>query len=309
MKRGRPPIALIGSGVLIAFALLLLGAGIESFVSPRYVAGGSVGWLLDITPEQGVVPHLKVTEGDICGYLSLVLGVLLFVFSASCGVAGLVIGLVGLSRPGTRSRSSACLLVAGLVIVILAFGFSAIWFVRDRTIHTDAAAVKAIQKLGGNVGVTGVRSQRIVHVDFKQVTDAGLKELKGLNGLTYLNLQNTQVTDAGLKELKELKSLHSLMLGGTRVTGSGLKELKEIKTLQVLQLDNTQVTDVALKDVKGLNSLTILYLQNIPVTDAGLKELKELESLRHLYLSGTQVTPAGIQKLKAARPKLEIQVR
>ena len=40
-----------------------------------------------------------------------------------------------------------------------------------------------------------------------KVTDAGLKELKGLKNLTTLSPWGRKVTDAGLKELKDLKNL------------------------------------------------------------------------------------------------------
>ena len=36
-----------------------------------------------------------------------------------------------------------------------------------------------------------------------KVTDAGLKQLKGLNQLEFLGLNRTQVTDEGVKHLQE----------------------------------------------------------------------------------------------------------
>src|SRR5262245_37392912 len=93
----------------------------------------------------------------------------------------------------------------------------------------EAAAVKMIQKLGGQV----VRDDKLpgkpvvdVDLDTTKVTDAGLRELKELKSLQLLNLSGTKVTDAGLKELKELKSLRSLYLRHTKVTDAGVKELQ-----------------------------------------------------------------------------------
>ena len=48
------------------------------------------------------------------------------------------------------------------------------------------------------------------------MTDAGLKELAGLQELQTLDLGGTQVTDAGLKELAGLKSLQTLDLTARR---------------------------------------------------------------------------------------------
>src|SRR5262245_22503561 len=119
----------------------------------------------------------------------------------------------------------------------------------------EAAAVKMIEKLGGKVE----RDDKLLG-----------------RPIVAVNLSGKKVTDTGLKELKELKSLQWLDLDGTKVTDVGLKELKELKSLQGLDLDNTKVTDAGLKDLKELKSLQRLNLSDTRVTDAGLKELKEL---------------------------------
>jgi Leucine-rich repeat (LRR) protein len=65
----------------------------------------------------------------------------------------------------------------------------------------------------------------------------------------WLSLANTRVTDAGLKELKGLKKLRTLILRGTRIRGEGLDDLKELKELYQLDLRGTQVTT---GDIKAL---------------------------------------------------------
>ena len=59
------------------------------------------------------------------------------------------------------------------------------------------------------------------------MTDAGLKELADLKGLTDLKLSGTNVTDAGLKELAGLKGLKELYLDDTKVTDAGIAELQK----------------------------------------------------------------------------------
>src|SRR5262249_25415704 len=109
----------------------------------------------------------------------------------------------------------------------------------------EAAAVKAIEKLGGKVPRDDNKPDRPgVAVDSRgnrNVTDADLKDLKELKQLTTLYLVGSQMTDAGLKELRELKHLTSLDLSFTQVTGAGLKELAELKHLTYLGLGRTQV--------------------------------------------------------------------
>jgi internalin A len=132
-----------------------------------------------------------------------------------------------------------------------------------------------------------------------QVTDAGLKELKGLNNLRWLSLMGSKgVSDEGLQELRELKNLDSLDLGYTAVTDVGMKELSELKNLTRLSLYNTKVTDVGLKELRELKNLKSLLLINLGVTDAGLKELKGLAKLSMLDLYATKVTDAGMIELR-----------
>ena len=126
----------------------------------------------------------------------------------------------------------------------------------------EAAAVKAIKKLGGGVEVdTKQPGKPVVAVVLynTRVTDVGLKELTGLKHLRALNLNDTTVTDVGLKEVKELKSLQLLDLGHTKITDAGLKELKELKNLQWLALYGTKVTDAGVKELQAaLPGLKIL---------------------------------------------------
>ena len=89
----------------------------------------------------------------------------------------------------------------------------------------EEKAISAIRELGGRV----TRHQELpgrpfdeVDLTSSKITDAGLKELKGLKNLQWLDLTYTQITDAGLKDLKELKALDSLVLHATQITDAGL---------------------------------------------------------------------------------------
>jgi outer membrane lipoprotein-sorting protein len=157
-----------------------------------------------------------------------------------------------------------------------------------------------------------------LNLQWAKVTDAGLKELAGLNHLRTLDLSETQVTDAGLKGLAGLK-LKQLTLSfpltdpglkhylaateppiwldllGAKVTDAGLKELAGLKTLKVLDLP-AQVTEEGLRGLAGLKlkKLTLPFV----LTDVGLKHyLAAVEPPTTLNLRGTRVTDAGLKEL------------
>ena len=73
----------------------------------------------------------------------------------------------------------------------------------------EAAAVRAIKKVGGRVEVDADRPGKpVVAVILRstKVTDAALKELKELKSLQTLDLSDTKVTDAGLKDLRNSRA-------------------------------------------------------------------------------------------------------
>jgi internalin A len=170
-------------------------------------------------------------------------------------------------------------------------------------------AVLAVTKLGGTITHDDEAAGKpVVAVDFtkatttakaqKEITDAGLAELKDFTSLRSLSLGGSKVSDKGLKELTHLKSLEALYLYNTGVTDAGLKDLTELGSLRTLDLTATVITDAGLKSLGALNNLQELTLGETRVTDAGLKEIKGLESLQTLWLSNSQVSDAGLRELK-----------
>jgi len=72
----------------------------------------------------------------------------------------------------------------------------------------EAAAVKSIEKLGGQVTVDDSQPGKPVagvNLVRSPATDTALKQLKEFRDLRSLALDESNVTDAGLKELRALK--------------------------------------------------------------------------------------------------------
>ena len=109
-----------------------------------------------------------------------------------------------------------------------------------------------------------------------------LEPLRGLNGLTQLSLPFTQVNN--LEPLRGLNGLTRLDLTGTQVTS--LEPLRGLNGLTRLDLTGTQVT--SLEPLRGLNGLTQLSLSGPGVTN--LEPLRGLNGLTQLSLSGPGVT-------------------
>jgi internalin A len=113
---------------------------------------------------------------------------------------------------------------------------------------------------------------RFLSLEAPCVTNADLEYLEGLHELELLSL-NDEVTDAGMKHLKGLSSLGELYLGGTRISDAGLAELEPLHRLWYLSLPETDVSDSGLAHLKKLEGLRHLNLCGTRVTDAGVRDL------------------------------------
>jgi hypothetical protein len=125
----------------------------------------------------------------------------------------------------------------------------------------EAAAIAAIQKLGGRVEVDEQQPEKPVikvYLHSTPVQDADLAHLEHLKSLQNLFLGKTGITDAGLEHLRGASHLKTLSLNVTGVTDAGLKHLTELKNLKTLNLQETKVTPAGVAELKGkLRGVTI----------------------------------------------------
>jgi Leucine-rich repeat (LRR) protein len=112
----------------------------------------------------------------------------------------------------------------------------------------------------------------------RRTTDGAPRKEGDIGKITYLktlDLSQTKITDAGLKELSQLKGMTWLQVGGTAITDAGVSNLIELSNIKWLDLSGTKITDVGLNELKSLKNLVSLSLHKTQTTDVGENELKE----------------------------------
>jgi hypothetical protein len=139
----------------------------------------------------------------------------------------------------------------------------------------------------------------ILNLSKSLVTDAGMRELRGLRHLRGLYLSSTKITDAGLEPLSGLVELETLDLSKTRIDDAGLAHLAGLARLKLLLLNWTDVSDAGMKCLSGLSRLESLSLIATQVGNAGLQELAGLPRLNKLNACGTMVDENGVARLHA----------
>ncbi|MFO0802586.1 MAG: hypothetical protein U0791_05620 [Gemmataceae bacterium] len=154
-----------------------------------------------------------------------------------------------------------------------------------------------------------------------KLTGEGLKELRGLKNLQFLDLGgygDTPINESVLAALAANGQLHRLTLArgkdGKRpdspqdvvalspspnvtLNDSSLRSLKSLGKLESIQLVGPGFSDASLDSLANFENLSELSLARSAVTDEGLSRLVRVKSLRKLDLSGTKVTDAGLKHL------------
>ena len=137
------------------------------------------------------------------------------------------------------------------------------------------------------------------------MTDAMMKNLKGMAQLRYLSLGGHRVSDVGITELAGLTELRWLSLSATLVTDAGMVNLEGMTHLQNLFLCDIKVGDAGMVHIKGLTALKLVNVWGSHVTDAGLENFQGLSNLRFLR-TGVKATDQGRKKLQEVLPKCAI---
>ncbi|MBM3728336.1 MAG: hypothetical protein FJW40_23290 [Acidobacteria bacterium] len=156
-------------------------------------------------------------------------------------------------------------------------------------------------------GLKGVTDLDLFYAE--QITDEGMAAVRTWTGLKRVNVRGTKITDSTLAILGKLPGIERLDIGFAEVTDSGMMNLAGLQSLKELSYGGNKMTDVSLQVVLSLPGLTKLDLAGrqrtdsglwtVALTDLGLDPILTLKQLRELNLAGTLVSARGVAKLTA----------
>ncbi len=146
--------------------------------------------------------------------------------------------------------------------------------------------------------IRGLKSLTKLYLQSEKLTDAGLAHLAELSSLEILEVMSPGITDAGLAHIAKLRSLRELYIWSPKIRGPGLVHLAKLPSLMNLNLTGNHFGDAGLKYLQTLGSVKKLKLGGmLNLTDAGLANLSNCLQLRDLNLANTQITGAGLAHL------------
>jgi internalin A len=156
-----------------------------------------------------------------------------------------------------------------------------------------------ISDLGGSVTRNARGGVSAVSLRGTWVSDADLRRLNQFHDLNELDLSLTHITDQGMQEIKGLRGVTALDLYYAEyVTDEGVAAIKDWKGLKRLNLHGTKAGDTALEHIAGINTLESLNVGSTLMTDVGLERLTSLTNLKELTMGGNELGDAGLQALR-----------
>ncbi|GAA5505137.1 hypothetical protein [Novipirellula caenicola] len=145
-------------------------------------------------------------------------------------------------------------------------------------------------------------------VDQGRVTDEGIAHLPTLPNLQLVRLRYSPITDAGMATLAKCSSLWYVNLPHAECTAKGVQLLKAIPELRQLRIASPKLGNEVTREIASIQSLRGVHLIDVPVTNDGLKSLASLPYLESLYLDNSLVTESGWRWLYTNYPQIHVHV-
>ena len=146
-----------------------------------------------------------------------------------------------------------------------------------------------------------------LHVEYTQISNAGVYKLTDLKNLHHFTLNGTRVDDEVVPFIvKSFPKLVKLSFVKTKVTDEGMKPLKDMKNLQTFYMDGTKLGDKTI-DIVSKHPLSTLSFSSTLVSDKSLPKIAKIKTLEFLSLANcSRITETGLKKFRKARPDVKI---
>ena len=132
------------------------------------------------------------------------------------------------------------------------------------------------------------------------VSDRGIRRLRGMPSLRVLSVSGRFITESGLKHVCTLTGLEELDLLGVPFTHAQLSHLTSLTNLKILTVEITHTTNDDpswLSQMKGLEELEIK--SDDAIDDRGLQHIGQLTHLKKLKFGGfrSRISETGLRHL------------
>jgi cellulose synthase/poly-beta-1,6-N-acetylglucosamine synthase-like glycosyltransferase/Leucine-rich repeat (LRR) protein len=217
-------------------------------------------------------------------------------------------GLGRLSLEGTRTTAQGASFLrhnAPKLTVELVFPYirGGPWSYYD--LPTQPQAAGATETTGAFLQqLKDLQGLRYVHIDEDLLRPEVLRSLKDLPTLEDLSFENTSIDDDMLAELLGLSQVTRIDFSNTHITDAGMTHLKDMQALREVSFQGTRVTGSGFVELTHLTGLQTLNLRNTLLDDQGVEHLAGLKELRKLELSNTRLTDAAVEHLSQL-PRLQ----
>ncbi|MFA7341180.1 MAG: hypothetical protein WC028_30640 [Candidatus Obscuribacterales bacterium] len=156
----------------------------------------------------------------------------------------------------------------------------------------DAIADQLVAK------ISHLKNLRIVRIGRCDVSDIGVKSLRGLPQLKILDISYTLITGKSMPVIGRLTNLEDLTMNSVDLRQSDFSYIARLPKLSALYLRGAQVSDAMVMALKSSKSLENIDLSNNrAITDASLPALALLPNLKAVCLAGTSVNLQSLTKL------------
>ena len=115
---------------------------------------------------------------------------------------------------------------------------------------------------------------------------AGLKHIKSISSLEFLDISNTSLSDQPFADLKGANNLVHLKVGANQLTNAGMQTVLTLSKLKILDLEAMQtINDQGLGILSKKSGLQTLNAKRVPFTRKGIEQFQKINKNCEVLIS------------------------